>query len=266
MDLSLFEQFFHISVEGSASPEYSAPVDKLIADSAAMRDFLERGGALVQATGMELAVSYAGLAAYGLLALKQFAMSQYDRVLDLSPGNLEIRLEKHGDHAHIGYKIQQLRWNELPADACARRAAVEAEWSRYLNEEFNPFIEGAAAAGGLKPDLIWNQFGARAAFMIDYMRERLPAGPELARIEDDFALLASLPAEAFNRKRKNPFDFVPVYVDSPYQPGGRIMIRSACCMYDRRENGVKCYNCPLLKESERAARKIEIEAEIARKA
>lgn len=266
MDLSLFERFFHISENGSASPVYSQPVGRLISDEAAMRDFLTRGGALVQAIGMQLPVSYAGLAAYGLVALKQLAMSQYDRVLDLSPGNLVVQLESHGDHAHIGFKIGELRWTELPKDPCERNAAVRAEWHRYLRDEFNPFVEAAAAAGGLKPDLIWNQFGARAGFLIDYMREKMPAGPALARIEDDFALLAGLPAEAFNRKRKNPFDHVPVYVDSPYQPGGKIMIRSACCMYDRRENGFKCYNCPLLKESERAVRKREIEAEIALKA
>lgn len=261
------EKYCQISTRGAANPVYSVSAIDLINDAALMRDCLERSGKLVKATGMELAVSFLGLAAFGLASTKQLMMSQYDRVLDLSPSNLTVQLEQHNEYANVVFKLHELKWTELPAGSpCERDAAVAAEWQRYFRNEFNPLIEGIASAGGLKTSLIWNQFGTRAAFMMDFIRENTPQGPKLQRIEDDFALLAGLPAATFNRRRSNPFDHTPVYVDSPYKPGTKTMIRSACCMYYRREDGVKCYNCPLLKDAERAERKLEIEAQLAKQA
>ncbi|MFD0672541.1 (2Fe-2S)-binding protein [Cohnella sp. GCM10027633] len=231
-----------------------------------MKDFLVRAGALVQAIGLELAVSYAGLALYGLAAVKQLIMSQYDRVLDVSPSNVTIQLETHDDHAHICFKIHELRWTDLPTDACARRAAVAAEWERYFNDEFNPVLEQVSAAGGLKPDLIWNQYGSRVLYVMEYVRGIMPQGPMLKQIEDDYLLLASLPPETFNRKRGNPFSHTPSYIDNPYKPGSPLMIRSGCCMWYRREAGEKCYSCPILKGPERERMKAEIEAKVAQEA
>ncbi|MFC5528775.1 (2Fe-2S)-binding protein [Cohnella yongneupensis] len=265
MDLTFMEKYCHISTHGAENPVYSVSVADLM-DPAIMRDLLERGGALVKAIGMELAVSFIGLAAFGLPSTKQLMMSQYNRVLDLSPSNVTVQLVMHNDYAQVVFKLHELKWTELPETPCERNAAVIAEWERYFRLEFNPLIERIASAGGMKPDLIWNQFGTRIAFMMDSIRENTPQGPKLQRIEEDFALLAGLPPKTFNRRRKNPFDHTPVYVDSPYKPGTQTMIRSACCMYYRRENGVKCYNCPILKESERAERKAEIEALLARQA
>nr|WP_279590354.1 (2Fe-2S)-binding protein [Paenibacillus lupini] len=35
-------------------------------------------------------------------------------------------------------------------------------------------------------------------------------------------------------------------------------MHSSCCMYDRRENGTKCYTCPRMTSDEREERKSEI--------
>lgn len=262
MDLSLLDKYFHITTEGSADPVYSMPLTGLT-NLDVTRDFLVRGGALVKATGIELSVSFAGLAVFGLVAAKQLVMSQYNRVLDVSPKNLTVQLETHHDHAHICFKIHELRWTELPVDPSDRRDAVLSEWKRYFSEEFNPLVELFSAAGGLKPDLIWNQYGARIAFMMDYLRGIIPQGPMLERIEDDYRLLADLPPETFNRRRNNPFYHTPTYIDSPYKPGDKVMVRSACCMYYKREEGTKCYTCPILKTPERERMKAEIEAKAA---
>lgn len=265
MDLSLLDKYFHLSVEGSADPVYSVRLTELD-DPDVMRDFLVRGGALVKAIGLELSVSFAGLAVFGLAASKQIVMSQYGRVLDLAPTNVTVQLETHDDHAHICFKLGELRWTELPADPRARREAVLAEWERYFKDEFNPLVERISAAGGLKPDLIWNQYGSRIAYMMEYLRGIVPQGPMLDRIEEDYALLAGLPSGTFNRKRNNPFFHEPTYIENPYQPGKKAMIRSGCCMWYRREGGDKCYTCPILKNPERERMKAEIEAKVAQEA
>jgi hypothetical protein len=89
----------------------------------------------------------------------------------------------------------------------------------------------------------------------------MPAGPGLQRYEGDFAFLSGLPGGTFNRKR-NPFQHTPGYInDNPYQPDKPLMIRYACCMYYKRECGVNCYYCPILKAEERAKLKAQIEVE-----
>jgi ferric iron reductase protein FhuF len=258
MDLTLIEEHFHISTKGSAEPLLAIAATELVQHEEQMTEALQRGSALVKGIGLELAVSFLGVAFFGLAATKLYVMSRYSRVLDLSLENLTIQLESHGDHAHVVFKIHELNWTDLPA--IGREAAAIEEWQKYFTLTMNPLIEATSAAASLKPSMIWNQYGARMAYLKDYLRQILPEGPLKQQFEDDFLLLAQLPAATFNLNRKNPFEHTPVYIESPYQPGKQAMIRSACCMYYRREEGVKCYTCPLLKESDRAERKKEIMA------
>lgn len=258
MDLTLFEEHFLISVKGSEAPLLSIPAP-LILQEDRMKEALRLGSKLVQGIGLELAVSYIGLAFFGLAATKQIVMSQYNRILDLSLDNLTIQLESHGDHAHVVLKLSEIRWTELPAED--REASIRSEWIRFFAETMNPLVEAAASAAGLKPAIIWNQYGARIAYVMDYLRELVPEGMLRQTIEQDYVLLAGMPGETFNR-RKNPFEHTPCYLDSPYKPGGQIILRSACCMYYKRESGTKCYNCPILKDSERSELKVQIEAEM----
>ncbi|WP_239616193.1 (2Fe-2S)-binding protein [Cohnella mopanensis] len=256
MDLKMFEEHFHISTSGSDDPILSVPLtDVLHADK--MKEVLQQGSILVKGIGLELAVSFIGLAFFGLAATKQIVMSQYNRKLDLSLDNLTLQLEAHNDHAHVVFQIKELKWIDLPT--IDRDAAMVEEWTRYFSDTVNPLVETAASAAGLKPAIIWNQYGARIAYVMDYLRQITPEGPLRQVIDADYLLLAGLPGETFNR-RKNPFDHTPCYLDSPYSPGSQIILRSACCMYYKRENGTKCYNCPILKVDERAELKLKIES------
>jgi len=258
LDLSLFEEHFHISAKGCEFPVLSVPAAELL-EEARMREALARGAELVKGIGLELAVSFLGLAFFGLAATKQIVMSQYGKILDLSLDNLTVQLEPHGDHAHVVFKYSELKWTDLPEEG--RDHAVREEWTRYFAETINPLVESAARAAGLKPPIIWNQYGARIAYVMDYLREIIPEEATKQRIEADYLLLRGLPGAMFNL-RKNPFAHEPCYIDSPYKPGEQVIIRSACCMYYKRENGTKCYNCPLLKDGERAEMKLKIEAKL----
>ncbi|TFE23400.1 (2Fe-2S)-binding protein [Cohnella luojiensis] len=261
MDLKLFEEHFHLSDKGSEHPLLSISGNDIL-NAEPMLAMLRKGSELVKGIGLEIGVSAIGLAFYGLIATKQLVMSQYNRILDLSLDNLTIQIESHNDHAHFVFKISELKWTDLPAEG--REAAVLAEWSRYFADTVNPLIEAATSAIGLKPSIVWNQYGARSAYTMDYVRKIVPEGTVRQLIDDDFSLLAGLPGKIFNRG-KNPFEFTPCYLDSPYKPGAQIMLRSSCCLWYKRENGVKCYNCPILKDDERTELKSKIEASIKEK-
>ncbi|WP_186438317.1 (2Fe-2S)-binding protein [Cohnella terricola] len=257
MDLSFIEDHFHISATGLESSLLSVPASQLL-EASSMRDALEKDSSIINGVGLELAVSHFGLAFFGLAASQLIVMSRYNRILDLSIDNLTMQIEDRAPYPAIVFIYHELRWTELPEEG--RENAVKAEWTRYFRNTLNPLIESAASAAGLKPALIWNQYGARILYVLSVLRKTVPEGAMKQTIEDDFRLLTSLPGETFNR-RKNPFDHSPCYLDSPYEPGGKIMIRSGCCMYYRRESGTKCYNCPILKDRERAEMKARIEAE-----
>jgi len=260
LDLTFIEDHFHITANGSNAPLLSVPAARLL-ETAPMREALEKDSSLIKGIGLELAVSHFGLAFFGLAASRLIVMSRYNRILDLSLDNLTLQIEERAPYPDIVFKYHELRWTDLPEEG--RENAVKAEWTRFFRDTLNPLIESAASTAGLKPSLIWNQYGTRILYVMGVLRNVFPEGATKQTIENDFRLLTDLPAETFHL-RKNPFDHAPCYLDSPYEPGGKIMIRSSCCMYYRRESGTKCYNCPILKDGERAEMKARIEAERAK--
>ncbi|GMK42933.1 hypothetical protein PghCCS26_00600 [Paenibacillus glycanilyticus] len=247
MDLTIAETFFRISTAGSEAPLYSTAATELL-DRNRMADLLTRYGIEEKATGPELAASFLGMGIYGLIAVKHMVLSQYNRVLDLSLHHLNVQYEKTPDgRVQFVFKLGEVRWAELPQ--VGRKEAIIEEWKKYFQEEINPIIEATAAAAGVKTDLIWNQYGSTGAFTMEYA-DSMFEGEVLQRYRDDFLTLCSLPGSVFNR-RKNPFQHTPRYRDNPYLPGQKTMIRSACCMYDKREGGNKCFYCPVMAEAKK---------------
>lgn len=257
IDFTLIEEHLNISTTGSDEPAYAIAATNVM-NAAAMKEFLHQGSVLLKGIGLELAVSCIGLAYFGIAAAQQYVMTQYNRILEITPDNLTIQLESHGNYASVVFKLNEWKWTELPE--VNRDAAIIAAWKQLFAHTLNPLIEATASAGGLKSSLVWNQYGARMAYMKGFLGEQVTGEQAKQRLEDDLLLLTNLPAATFNLNRKNPFEHTPCYIDSPTQPGKQVMLRSSCCMYYRREEGVKCYSCPLLKEDERAERKKVLQA------
>jgi ferric iron reductase protein FhuF len=253
-DISLADKYFHITAGGSEHPVFSIPAAQLLLPDT-MDDMLRRGRDMLNGLGMDIAVSFLGLAFFGIPAAVHTFMWQYGHILDLSLDNLTVQLESHHDHAHLVLKIDEVRWKKLP-DA-GRDEAIVAELTRLFRHTVCPVIEAAAARAGFKPDLVWNQFGARMVSVSDFIAQHAPNESLKEKYRHDLALLHSLEADVFNR-RKNPYEHNPRYVESPYKPEEKVIIRSSCCMWYRRENGVKCYTCPILSESQREEMKCQI--------
>jgi ferric iron reductase protein FhuF len=259
MDLSLLKHFFHISLTGEEDAVTTIPGTDLLRREQ-MDAIISQSGTLLKATGTELAASFVGMAFFGVCASIQLILASHNRLLDLTLANMEFQIDMHEDHIHGCFKIRELRWKEAPEAAQDRDAWVAAELTSFYRNEIRPVVEIAAASAGVKPELIWSQYGARMAYALDYV-EGIEKRPEvLERFRQDYqTLVRAVPAEVFGR-RKNPFEHKPRYIDSPYVAGKKLMMRSSCCMYDRRENGEKCYNCPMLLPEEREARRLRIEA------
>jgi len=264
IDFSLSGRLFRISDAGMETPAFEMPAADLLRRDAAL-EALRIGGAMSKAIGPKLPVSYAGLSVLNLVLAKLVFLVRHNRWLDLSLEHLTFQMEERYGIMQTGYRIHTLRWTELPERADRREDFLERQWRQYLQAHIRPAIETIAVSAGLKPDLIWNQAGGRLAGIREYLPQYEPAADAefLARYDwHANVLIRRLTAEDFSRRR-NPFDWLPRYTDNPWKPGGRMMIRSSCCMYDCREGGQRCYNCPQMTAEERDARRSAVLAEAA---
>lgn len=260
IDFSLVKRYFHISLEGMEHPLVEVEGTDLL-DGGKLLPVLESGGRLVRATGLELPVSFAGMTLCNLCAVSLIFIVQYNRMPDLSLSNLTFQLESHGDHAHLGFQIKEARYKDVPdKPGPEREAFIMREWEPFIRESVAPAIETIAGCAGLKPELVWGQFGAHMLRVKGMIAEMEKGEEALARLEHDYRVLTeTVPADWFNLRR-NPFPHRPRFVESPYRPGEQWMIRSACCMYYCREGGEKCFNCPRLTPDEREAMRESIMA------
>ena len=250
VDFSLFKRFFMISPEGADDPIWSMAAADLVRDET-MREALRICGQPYRATDLYLPASFIGLSVYGLCAVQLMILVQTGRWIDLPLSNLTFEVVAREGYAQIGYRIHDVRLSDVP-EGDARSAYLNEAWTAFHRNTVIPFIESVTRQAGVKPQLVWNQYPSRHAFLRDYIREHETRREILTRFEQEDALLSSLPAGLF-RLRKNPYIHQPKYIPSPYEEGKRMMVRSACCMYYKREHGTKCYNCPILSEQDREA-------------
>lgn len=261
-DFSLTERFFNISPGGASDPSFEMPASNWHLPSEAFLA-LHTAGRMYKAFGLTLPASFAGITLFNLVFTKLLFLAKHDRLLDLDLGNLDFQLGIRNGYVFLGYRIREVRFAELPLSG--REQALEEHWRAYFADQINPAVDTMAAGAGVKPDLIWNQFGGRLAAMREYMAETESDAAFTDRLDRESEVLGErLRPEAFGR-RKNPFHHRPRYVDNPWKPGGETMLRSACCMYDCREGGEKCYNCPRLTPEERERMKETILAAAAQR-
>jgi len=260
MDFTLVNTYFHISPEGAEHPVFEVPALSLL-DRGILPDLLEQGGKMVQAIGPVLPASFLGTSFCNLIATTIIFTAQYNRLLDLTLENMSFQIEPHDDHAHLGYRINELRWTDVPEEN--REAFLLAHWNEYIPRVVTPAVEIIARSAGAKPDMIWQQFGGQIAMIRDYILEHETSEAMIPRYVGDFRILKELAADLFGRRR-NPFIHTPRYVDNPYEPGAKYMLRSSCCMYDCREGGEKCYVCPKLTPAERETMREQIVTSMAK--
>ncbi|WP_138495123.1 (2Fe-2S)-binding protein [Paenibacillus pinistramenti] len=256
-DFTFAKMYYHVSPEGAGQPLYEQPAVRMFEDQP-LREMLSSYGQQVQALSLELPASFVGTSLCRLTLIQLLFAAQYDRLIDLQPDNLVYQVEKPGDYAYFGYKIKEVRSDEIPAGE--RSSYLARHWERYFGMFITPAIEKIAGAAGLKPDAIWQQFGGQLNFVIDFLAANEPRQEVVERFMQDSRQLKEMAPELF-RRRRNPYHHPPRYVESPLNPGEKWLIQSSCCMYDRRAGGSRCYTCPQLTPAEREVRRQAMLAE-----
>ncbi|WP_138751225.1 IucA/IucC family C-terminal-domain containing protein [Paenibacillus sinopodophylli] len=254
IDFTLVESFFHISPQGAARPLLELPATDFHNREVAHHT-LVRAGEMVQATSIQLAASFVGISFFNLCITNLIFAAQYNRFLDLSLQNLTYQLESHDDHAHLGFKINELRWVDVPLAQDERKAFLEEAFSSSFRNEINAIVEAVALGADVKSGMIWSQVGGHINEVHHYVVHNIKHPALVEAFERDLNVLLGLAPDVFNRKR-NPFVHKPRYIDNPWAPeGGQLMMRSSCCMYDCKVDGQKCYTCPRMLPDEREERR-----------
>lgn len=255
VDFSLVEQYFHISPKGMEHPLTQIPGRQLL-DGETIHDLLQQGQTLLRGKGLDISASLLGLTLFNLVATIHLFLAQYNQWLALELDAVAFEVENHGDHAHAGYKIINLQWKEVPAEG--RNLFIEQEMRALFTNFIIPVIAVIADQAKVNQAMIWNQFAARMTFVRDYVMENDPRPQVREQFMADYDVLTKqLTPDVFGRKT-NPFVHEPIYIPSPYQEGKQLLIRSSCCLYYRREEGKKCFTCPLIKDAQREEMRLEI--------
>lgn len=257
MDFTLVNSYYHISPEGAENPQAELPATELL-NKARVRDLMQVAGEVVQSHGLDLPASFFGTSLCNLCSTRLVFLAQYNKMLDLSLENLTFQIEIHDDHVHLGYKINELRYYEVPEEE--KESFLLKDWEAFILHTVTPAVEAIAEAAGVKSAMIWQQFGGEMGSLREYVAHNEMREEVLASFNYHFTLLSESVAPEHFKRNRNPFKYTMRYTDNPYHKGGRFVMRSSCCLYDRRENGEKCYVCPRLTEDERQEMRVKIQA------
>ncbi|MBP3963283.1 hypothetical protein [Paenibacillus lignilyticus] len=253
IDFSQFDSYYiRVSPTGAATPSFEMPATDFSRVDA-VKKAIEIASLTARATGPELAASFIGGSLFNLCKARLLLLSRYNILLDMSLDKLTFQMEDFGTYNMFGYKLHEVRYTVLPDDADRGelvRDALEADFRDVVG----PILNALASAGNLKPAVIWMQFGSMLANMITTFEAKETHDAVRERFAHDCKVLTEQLEPGLFGSRRNPFAHKPRYVDSPYQLGGKTMIRSGCCMYHCREDGDMCYNCPKLTTSQREER------------
>jgi ferric iron reductase protein FhuF len=250
-DFTIVKMFYHVSPEGADLPKYETPATTFF-EPAVLSETLFESGKDAHATSPALPASFIGTSLCKLALIQLQFAAQYDRLIDLSPENLTYQVELHDDHGHLGYRIREVRSIAIPSEE--RDAFLIRHWNQYFASFITPAVEAVAAASDLKPEAIWQQFGGQIAYMKDYLIANEKREGVIEKFLNDSKQLSELDPALFNQRR-NPYQHKPRYLDNPLNVEEKWLMQSSCCLYDRRENGTKCYTCPQMTPAEREERK-----------
>ncbi|PZE22285.1 (2Fe-2S)-binding protein [Paenibacillus xerothermodurans] len=252
LDYSLTDSLFRISANGHKEPVFEMPAAHWLLTEQAQKA-LAVIGEMTRSIGLDLPASLAGLSLFNLCTAKLIILARHDCFVDLSLPNLIFQVHVHNGHSYAGYRIVAPERRE--SREANNEQFAKSHWTEFFREHINPAIESIARTAVVDAGLIWNQFGGQLANIREYLRRQQDYIIAMDEFDRCAAVLTErLSADVFGRK-KNPFAYRPRVIDNPWQPGGRMIIRSSCCMFDRRVDGQKCYNCPRLSRDERESRR-----------
>jgi len=212
------------------------PAENLL-DEHKVASFLKKMKELYEADDYLLPTSVIGMSLFSLIATQMIVQSKYNKQLDMRLSNLHLQVKLFGKFPIMYVKL--IDCTLLPSSSL-----------NDLVQQLEEPISIISKVAGVKPSIIYNQFGGRAAQITEAFLQHENNETVKATYNSLFKQLKNDDCE-----EKNPFQYEPKYLESPYSSGKKMMLRSSCCMFYRKKDGKKCYNCPTLSQQARTKMK-----------
>ncbi|BBH24080.1 hypothetical protein Back11_54250 [Paenibacillus baekrokdamisoli] len=172
-------------------------------------------------------------------------------ILDLSLSNLSVQLYAGDQYPLFSFKINETRFRKMPITD--RNTWRKKSLDSFYREHVTPLIEVLSQLAQMSAIPLWGQIvNALYAQMEEEWGE---ASEEESRKTNVFhfqMLMNGIDSSAFGL-RKNPFDITLRFIEHPNIPERKIVLKTACCLAYRLDTEFGyCYECPRLKEKDRA--------------
>jgi len=248
---------FHMTIERNAAPQFAARAEKLLNESG-MNELLDVYQPCIKAPDRTVPAAFSGSWLNWVALAKLYFMSEHNISLRLTLDAFIVELNRtQAGYSYFRFVLDKLEWEEGPEDEIARKEWRSKVLGSFYSGTIKPVFESAAAVSGVAIQQLWGQMPTTLNYTMEKLKAR-EAGYETVHTErllDDYHYLChELPPEAFGLNR-NPLRAKLRLIEDIADSGKQTMMRNICCLAYRTEGGQLCYNCPKLKEEERAARR-----------
>lgn len=252
IDFNQLEKNFRISLDSQEGAILSLSVADLTVEGGALQ-LIETYGRIIKAPDTATpAAAFCGWFAF-LVAGFQYALSTWDAVPDMAPGNVTVQLHPVGDCDWFSFQIH-------PSTKAAPGGAGErAAWQQQVLREFyadtvRPFFACLAKVAKINVNQLWGQLTPKLLWSMDAFYQDVDEATKQRAADDYQYLKDELRPDVFGMKR-NPFRVKTRKIESLVDPDQQVCLNTACCLLYRTADGDYCYACPRLKEEEREIRR-----------
>jgi ferric iron reductase protein FhuF len=188
-------------------------------------------------------------------AMQHMLISGNEQLLDLSLSNLSVQLYA-GDHYPLfSFQINEARFSSIPI--IDRDSWCKKTLDTFYTDNVTPFIQILSSLTQMNAIPLWGQIVNALYAQKEEDLAEAPDEESRNRIIYHFKMLThGVKASAFGL-RKNPFDIELNFTQHPNDPAHKMLVKTACCLaYCLDSEFGNCYDCPRLKEKDRALMRV----------
>ncbi|CAI6080929.1 hypothetical protein PAECIP112173_03053 [Paenibacillus sp. JJ-100] len=267
IDYTWLEQYGRISTSPASDPIYTTVLASL-RDAEHAKEMLTVYHEYLRADCLRTTAVYFMHSIRGLLLAIHYMNAMCDTILNISLDNLQLQLVVQDGYPSFQFLLLDQSEYAHPAavvkdqseSKAASVSAREAMLNAYYKEQLRPLIEGIAQAVGANTGQMWAQQASILKWFKTLAAQMDITAEEREAVHQGYEYVTMMPPEILGL-RKNVLAFKPVEIDSPYQPGEKMLMKSACCLHYKVYDGQEyCYSCPKLSRAERQSQYDKIRA------
>jgi len=247
---------FYITNEPHPEAIYRQPFTELFTREG-MEKLLQYYAPLLKAEDLQPAATFLCSWLTGIPLAVQYHLSVEQQALMLDPKQMTLELYMSGPYCQFAFHVNHLDIEQLPAPVVVdqRQDSRDRHLDAVYSDILRPMMEQMTEICGDHARMYWRQMPARFHYYTNQWKNGIEDEQVVQMIDRDLHyVMSEMPAEIFGLTR-NPLHVPPrhtINIDGT----GETILRSACCLFHRMEDGEYCFNCPQISETVREERRL----------